>query len=228
MTTIAKGGKADLRRPARHPDAGRPLPPHPRRHGQCRHLAVPRALPRRHRRHPGTRRAGGRPRPAPGLPATPPSELVDQGAEAITTNCGFLSLFQTELAQHVNVPVATSSLMQVPWVQATLPPGKRVGVITVSAKSLTPRHLASRRRPARHAHRRHRIRPGVLPRPDPRRQGRHGRRPSRARHPRCRRRPHPRDPCRYRRHRPGMHQHAALRRRPCRLRPDCPSTTYTR
>src|SRR5208282_3373148 len=39
------------------------------------------------------------------------------------------------------VPVATSSLIQVPWVQATLPPGKRVGVITVSAKSLTPHHL---------------------------------------------------------------------------------------
>jgi hypothetical protein len=31
--------------------------------------------------------------------------------------------------------------MQVPWVQATLPPGRRVGVITVSAQSLTPRHL---------------------------------------------------------------------------------------
>jgi hypothetical protein len=70
-------------------------------------------------------------------------ELVDQGAEAITTNCGFLSLFQAELAAHVNVPVATSSLIQVPWVQATLPPGKRVGIITVSAASLTPRHLAA-------------------------------------------------------------------------------------
>jgi Asp/Glu/hydantoin racemase len=68
-------------------------------------------------------------------------ELVAQGAEALTTNCGFLSLFQRELAAHVRVPVATSSLIQVPWVQATLPPGKRVGVITVSANSLTPRHL---------------------------------------------------------------------------------------
>jgi len=69
------------------------------------------------------------------------AELVDQGAEAITTNCGFLALLQKELAAHVRVPVATSSLIQVPWVQATLPPGKRVGVITVSAGSLTPRHL---------------------------------------------------------------------------------------
>lgn len=68
-------------------------------------------------------------------------DLVDLGAEAITTNCGFLSLFQRELAEAVNVPVATSSLMQVPWVQATLPPGKRVGVITVSRGSLTEAHL---------------------------------------------------------------------------------------
>lgn len=68
-------------------------------------------------------------------------DLVRLGAEAITTNCGFLSLFQRELAAAVGVPVATSSLMQVSWVQATLPPGKRVGVVTVSAGSLTPKHL---------------------------------------------------------------------------------------
>jgi len=69
------------------------------------------------------------------------ADLVSQGAEAITTNCGFLSLFQREIAAHVGVPVATSSLIQVPWVQATLPPGKRVGIITVSGKSLTPKHM---------------------------------------------------------------------------------------
>lgn len=69
-------------------------------------------------------------------------DLVRLGAEAITTNCGFLALFQKELAEAVGVPVATSSLMQVPWVQATLPPGKRVGIVTVSASTLTPAHLS--------------------------------------------------------------------------------------
>lgn len=68
-------------------------------------------------------------------------DLVRLGAEAITTNCGFLSVFQQEIAAAVNVPVATSSLMQVPWVQATLPPGKRVGLVTVSGSTLTPAHL---------------------------------------------------------------------------------------
>ncbi len=70
-------------------------------------------------------------------------DLVRLGAEAITTNCGFLSLFQAELAAAVQVPVATSSLMQVPWVQATLPPGRRVGLLTVSGSTLTPAHLAA-------------------------------------------------------------------------------------
>jgi len=69
------------------------------------------------------------------------NELVRLGAEAITTNCGFLSLFQKEIAAAVGVPVATSSLMQVPWVQATLPPGKRVGLVTVSGSTLSPAHL---------------------------------------------------------------------------------------
>lgn len=70
-------------------------------------------------------------------------ELVALGADGITTNCGFLSLYQAEIARHVGVPVATSSLMQVPFVAALLPPGRRVGILTVSAKSLTPEHLSA-------------------------------------------------------------------------------------
>ena len=34
-------------------------------------------------------------------------------------------------------PCATSALLQVPWVQALLPPDQRVGVITISKSSLT-------------------------------------------------------------------------------------------
>jgi hypothetical protein len=68
-------------------------------------------------------------------------ELAADGVDGITTNCGFLSLFQKELAEAVGIPVATSSLMQVAMVNALLPPGKRAGVLTISASSLTPRHL---------------------------------------------------------------------------------------
>lgn len=70
-------------------------------------------------------------------------ELVMDGADGITTNCGFLSLFQAELAAAVSVPVATSSLMQVPMVEKLLPPGKRVGILTISSQTLTEAHLDS-------------------------------------------------------------------------------------
>ena len=68
-------------------------------------------------------------------------ELVAMGADGITTNCGFLVLYQDRLSMACGVPVAASSLLQVPWVERLLPPGRRVGVVTVEAASLTPRHL---------------------------------------------------------------------------------------
>jgi Asp/Glu/hydantoin racemase len=70
-------------------------------------------------------------------------ELVSLGAEAITTNCGFLSLFQAEFARQVAVPVAASSLLQVPLVERLLPPGKRTGILTIDGKSLSRDHLVA-------------------------------------------------------------------------------------
>ena len=70
-------------------------------------------------------------------------ELVRMGADGIATNCGFLSLFQSELAARCEVPVASSSLMQAPFIERLLPPGQRVGIITVSGESLTAEHLAA-------------------------------------------------------------------------------------
>jgi Asp/Glu/hydantoin racemase len=68
-------------------------------------------------------------------------ELVELGVDGITTNCGFLSLFQADIACHVGVPVATSSLMQAPMIERLLPAGRRVGILTVSAGTLTREHL---------------------------------------------------------------------------------------
>lgn len=68
-------------------------------------------------------------------------ELVAMGADGITSNCGFLSLFQRELAGTCGVPVATSSLMQAPLIERLLRPGQRIGIFTVSAASLTSDHL---------------------------------------------------------------------------------------
>jgi Asp/Glu/hydantoin racemase len=68
-------------------------------------------------------------------------DLVAQGADGITTNCGFLSLFQAELAAACEVPVATSSLMQVPLIERLLPPDRRVGIITISSRNMSQDHL---------------------------------------------------------------------------------------
>lgn len=64
--------------------------------------------------------------------------LQAQGATAITTSCGFLVLFQDELQAAVQVPVVTSSLLQLP---ALLASEQRVGVLTIDASNLGPGHL---------------------------------------------------------------------------------------
>src|SRR5829696_7132284 len=60
-------------------------------------------------------------------------DLVDLGAEAITTNCGFLSIFQRGSAAGVGAGGATPWRVRVPGVEATLGRGKRVGKVSVSA-----------------------------------------------------------------------------------------------
>ncbi len=70
-------------------------------------------------------------------------ELEKEGVRAITTNCGFLAMFHNEMASAVNVPVFTSSLMQVPLVYAMLQPSQKVGIITINAKTLSQKHLAA-------------------------------------------------------------------------------------
>jgi hypothetical protein len=69
--------------------------------------------------------------------------LEHEGVGAITTNCGFLVKFQRELAGAVAVPVFTSSLLLVPLVHRLLPPGRRVGIMTVNAAGLTAEHFAA-------------------------------------------------------------------------------------
>lgn len=68
-------------------------------------------------------------------------DLVAHGCDGLTTKCGFLALIQDQVSAAVPVPVATSSLMQIPMVQAMLPLGKRVGIITISSAFLTEAHL---------------------------------------------------------------------------------------
>lgn len=68
-------------------------------------------------------------------------ELEGEGVRAITTSCGYFIYFQEEIANAVNVPVFTSSLIQVPFVAKILGKNKRVGIICASSKYLTKTHL---------------------------------------------------------------------------------------
>jgi Asp/Glu/hydantoin racemase len=68
-------------------------------------------------------------------------ELEEGGATAITTSCGFLALFQRELAEAVRVPLWTSSLLLVAEIEARLGAGRRVGIVSADAVSLTADHL---------------------------------------------------------------------------------------
>jgi Asp/Glu/hydantoin racemase len=68
-------------------------------------------------------------------------ELEAAGVDVVTTNCGFLILLQQEIQARLGVPFLSSSLLQVPWVQALLPPGSSVGVLTIEAAALSDAHL---------------------------------------------------------------------------------------
>ena len=67
--------------------------------------------------------------------------LEADGVRAICTSCGFLALHQRALASAVSVPVFTSSLLQIPTLLAALPTDQKVGVLTISAHSLSPAHF---------------------------------------------------------------------------------------
>jgi hypothetical protein len=61
-------------------------------------------------------------------------KLVDEGAMAITTSCGFLISLQAQLQAALSVPVWTSSLLMLRELQ-------RPGVLTVDADALNSTHL---------------------------------------------------------------------------------------
>jgi hypothetical protein len=68
--------------------------------------------------------------------------LAADGVELIATSCGFLAIHQRALAAAVPAMVATSALLQVPVLLATLPEDAAVGVVTANKATLGAAHLA--------------------------------------------------------------------------------------
>jgi len=63
-------------------------------------------------------------------------ELAEEGVRAITGDCGFLALFQREVAKQLEVPVFLSSLLQLPFLTRIISERQKVGIVTANSKIL--------------------------------------------------------------------------------------------
>lgn len=68
-------------------------------------------------------------------------ELIRKGAAAITSTCGFMILYQQELARALPVPVFVSSLLQLPFIRRIIGSEDRIGILTAHSVHLTMLHL---------------------------------------------------------------------------------------
>ncbi len=70
-------------------------------------------------------------------------KLEKAGVRAITGACGFFGNYQEKLADALEIPVALSSLVQIPWVKTLLRPSQHIGILTADLSSLTDKLLAA-------------------------------------------------------------------------------------
>jgi hypothetical protein len=63
--------------------------------------------------------------------------LVERGAVAISSSCGFFVRYQAAVASAVNVPVATSSLLLLPALLRQVPPPAKIAVLTADSTILS-------------------------------------------------------------------------------------------
>lgn len=63
-------------------------------------------------------------------------KLVGQGVRAVTGDCGFMAIFQEDLAGELGVPVFLSSLLQVPFISRIIGRRKKVGIISANSEAL--------------------------------------------------------------------------------------------
>ena len=66
--------------------------------------------------------------------------LVARGARVLTTSCGFLAISQRQLAEELGVPIATSSMMQIPIVLRMMASHHDLCLVTINASTLDERH----------------------------------------------------------------------------------------
>ena len=73
--------------------------------------------------------------PALAVPIVREARMLERGGvAAITSDCGYMALFQKEVASAVSIPVFLSSWMQVPFIHRMLQPGKKVGAVVADSR----------------------------------------------------------------------------------------------
>jgi len=70
-------------------------------------------------------------------------KLEEEGVRAITTSCGFIVSYQDIISDSVNIPVFTSSLLQIPLIYKMLKKDQKIGIITAdgTSRGLRLKHL---------------------------------------------------------------------------------------
>ena len=63
--------------------------------------------------------------------------IEKEGIRALCSACGFFGNFHKKVSEALDIPVALSSLVQVPWIQSVIKPHQKIGVLTADKSSFT-------------------------------------------------------------------------------------------
>lgn len=72
---------------------------------------------------------------------TAAQKLEQEGVAAIAGDCGLMALYQSALAESVQVPVISSSLVLLPLAQCLIGKDRKIGIITGHSQLLSEQHL---------------------------------------------------------------------------------------
>lgn len=68
--------------------------------------------------------------------------LEKLGVGAIITSCGLLIHFQKILSEAVKIPIASSALLLIPFLDTLIPPQKKIGILCARSSSVTLERIA--------------------------------------------------------------------------------------
>ena len=63
--------------------------------------------------------------------------IQKEGIRALSSGCGFFGNFQKEVSEALDIPVALSPLVMVPWISTLIKPNQKIGVLTANGVALT-------------------------------------------------------------------------------------------